>query len=392
MNRQEIIDKALADFAERINSELDRIETMKQDSEIKDFSKLEKITVGVMPGDGTGPILMEQALRVANELLKEEVASGKVIFREIEGMTIENRVAKMQSLPDEVLSTCKECDVLVKGPFITPRAGDGLPNLVSANSLLRRELQLFAAVRPIRIPDKGVDWTFFRENIEGEYILGNRGIQVGEDLAIDFKVCTKQGAERIARAAFDFARKNGKKNVTVVTKANIVKLVDGNFLQAVHRIGETEYPEIEIREELVDSMAAKLGSPSFMQGIDVIVLPNLYGDIVTDVAAEMQGGLGTASSSNIGNRYALFEAIHGAGLRIMQSGRGPWANPGSLIRAMGEMIAHIGYGDRRAILDKAMDICTVTEKKVVITGRQDGCTGAEFTDYLIDTIRALRAE
>ena len=392
MNRQKIIDRALADFAERINSELDRIETMKADSEIKDFSKLEKITVGVMPGDGTGPILMEQALRVANELLQEEIASGKVTFREIEGMTIENRVAKMQSLPDEVLAACKECDVLIKGPFITPRAGDGLPNLVSANSLLRRELQLFAAVRPIRIPDKGVDWTFFRENIEGEYILGNRGIQVGEDLAIDFKVCTKQGAERIARAAFDFARKNGKHNVTVVTKANIVKLVDGNFLQAVHRIGEAEYPEIEIREELVDSMAAKLGSPSFMQGIDVIVLPNLYGDIVTDVAAEMQGGLGTASSSNIGNRYALFEAIHGAGLRIMQSGRGPWANPGSLIRAMGELIAHIGYGDRKAILDKAMDICTVTEKKLVITGRQDGCTAAAFTDYLIDTIRRLRAE
>ena len=392
MERQDIIREALEAFAERINSELDRIETMKADSEIKDFSKLEKITVGVMPGDGTGPILMEQALRVANELLQEEIASGKVTFREIEGMTIENRVAKMQSLPDEVLAACKECDVLIKGPFITPRAGDGLPNLVSANSLLRRELQLFAAVRPIRIPDKGVDWTFFRENIEGEYILGNRGIQVGEDLAIDFKVCTKQGAERIARAAFDFARKNGKHNVTVVTKANIVKLVDGNFLQAVHRIGETEYPEIEIREELVDSMAAKLGSPSFMQGIDVIVLPNLYGDIVTDVAAEMQGGLGTASSSNIGNRYALFEAIHGAGLRIMQSGRGPWANPGSLIRAMGELIAHIGYGDRKAVLDKAMDICTVTEKKLVITGRQDGCTAAEFTDYLIDTIRRLRAE
>ncbi|MDO4990404.1 MAG: isocitrate/isopropylmalate family dehydrogenase [Eubacteriales bacterium] len=184
----------------------------------------------------------------------------------------------------------------------------------------------------------------------------------------------------------------GKKNVTVVTKANIVKLADGDFQQAVHRVGEAEYPEIEIREELVDVMAAKLSSESFMQGIDVIVLPNLYGDIVTDVAAEMQGGLGTASSSNIGNRYALFEAIHGAGLRIMQSGRGPWANPGSLIRAMGEMLAHIGYGDRKAILDKAMDICTVTEKKLVITGRQDGCTGAEFTDYLIDTIRALRAE
>lgn len=392
MDREAIIRKAQEEFAERLNAELDRIERMKEDSEIKDYSQLEHITVGVMPGDGTGPILMEQALRVAEDLLKEELANGKVEFRTIEGMTIENRIEKMQSLPDEVLAACKECDVLVKGPFITPGAGDGMPNLVSANSLLRRELQLFAAVRPIRIPDKGVDWTFFRENIEGEYILGNRGIQVGDDLSIDFKVCTRQGAERIARAAFDFARKNGRKNVTAVTKANIVKLADGSFLQAVHRVGEAEYPEIEIREELVDSMAAKLGSESFMQGIDVIVLPNLYGDIVTDVAAEMQGGLGTASSSNIGNRYALFEAVHGAGLRIMQQGRGPWANPGSLIRAMGEMMAHIGYGDRKAILDKAMDICTVTEKKLVITGRQDGCTAAEFTDYLIETIHSLQAE
>ncbi len=391
MDRESIIKKAQEEFAERIISELDRIEAMKQDAEPRDFANLDKIVVGIMPGDGTGPILMEHALRVARELVKNEIASGKIEFRTIEGMTIENRVAKMQSLPDEVLAACKECDVLVKGPFITPRAGDGLPNLVSANSLLRRKLQLFAAVRPIRIPDKGIDWTFFRENIEGEYILGNRGIRVGDELAIDFKVCTRPGAERIARAAFGFARKNGKHNVTVVTKANIVKLVDGDFLEAVHRIGENEYPEIEIREELVDSMAAKLGSPSFMKGIDVIVLPNLYGDIVTDVAAEMQGGLGTASSSNIGSRYALFEAIHGAGLRIMQSGRGAYANPGSLIRAMGEMLAHIGYGDRKALLDKALDICTVTEKKLVITGHEDGCTGEAFTDYLIDTIRALRA-
>ena len=391
MDRESIIKKAQEEFAERIISELDRIEAMKQDAEPRDFANLDKIVVGIMPGDGTGPILMEHALRVARELVKNEIASGKIEFRTIEGMTIENRVAKMQSLPDEVLAACKECDVLVKGPFITPRAGDGLPNLVSANSLLRRKLQLFAAVRPIRIPDKGIDWTFFRENIEGEYILGNRGIRVGDELAIDFKVCTRPGAERIARAAFGFARKNGKHNVTVVTKANIVKLVDGDFLEAVHRIGENEYPEIEIREELVDSMAAKLGSPSFMKGIDVIVLPNLYGDIVTDVAAEMQGGLGTASSSNIGSRYALFEAIHGAGLRIMQSGRGAYANPGSLIRAMGEMLAHIGYGDRKALLDKALDICTVTEKKLVITGHEDGCTGEAFTDYLIDTIRTLRS-
>ena len=391
MDREEIIRQAQEAFAERIRSELDRIERMKEDNEIKDFSKLDRIVVGILPGDGIGPIIMEQALRVVKKLLAPELESGRVELRTIEGMTIEHRVETMQSLPDEVFEACKQCDVLVKGPFVTPRAGDGLPNLVSANSLLRRQLQLFAAVRPIRIPEKGIDWTFFRENIEGEYILGNKGIQVNEDLAIDFKVCTRPGAERIARAAFDFARKNGKKNVTVVTKANIVKLVDGNFVQTVHRIGEAEYPEIEVTEKLVDAMAAKMMDPEFSKGMEVIVLPNLYGDIVTDVAAEHQGGLGSASSSNIGNKYALFEAIHGTAPYLMSHGRGPYANPCSLIRAMGEMMAHIGCGDRKAILEKALDICTVTEKKLVVTTLPEDASAAEFTDYLLETIDKLQS-
>lgn len=387
---EEEIRQAQEKFAGLIRGEFERIEAMKQDTQVKDFSRLDHIVVGILPGDGIGPIIMEQALRVVNKLLAPEIASGRVELRTIEGMTIENRVAKMQSLPDEVFEECKKCDVLVKGPFVTPRAGDGLPNLVSANSLLRRGLNLFAAVRPIRIPEKGIDWTFFRENIEGEYIWGNKGIEVNQDLAVDFKVCTRQGAERIARAAFDFARKNGKKNVTVVTKANIVKLADGNFLKAVHHIGETEYPEIQVQEKLVDAMAAKMLDPEFNAGIEVLVLPNLYGDIVTDVAAEHQGGLGTASSSNIGNQYALFEAIHGTAPYLMSHGRGPYADPCSLIRAMGEMMAHIGYADRKAILNEALEICTVTERKVVVTTRAEDASAAEFTDYLLETIEKLQ--
>lgn len=388
MNREREIQIACEQFGERIRSELERIEAIKDDSEIKDFSSLDHIVIGVMPGDGIGPILMKQALRILKELLSEEIDTGKIEVRMINGMTIEERVAKGESLPDEILKECKECDVLLKGPFVTPHAGDGLPNLVSANSLLRRKLQLFAAVRPIHIPEKGIDWTFFRENIEGEYILGNKGIRVNDDLAIDFKVCTRPGAERIARAAFEFARKNGKKNVTVVTKANIVKLVDGDFVQAVHRIG-AQYPEIEIREELVDSMAAKMMDPHFNKGIEVIILPNLYGDIVTDVAAEQQGGLGTASSSNIGNKYALFEAIHGVGVLLMKNGLGEYADPCSLIRAVGEMAGHIGYTKCKERLNKALDICTRTERKLVITSRPDGASTQEFTDYLLDTIRKL---
>ena len=229
----EDIKKAQEAFGELIKGEYERIERMKQGEKPVDFDKLDKIVVGILPGDGIGPIIMEQAIRVLKELADKEIESGRIELREIEGMTIENRVAKMESLPADVLEEVKKCDVLVKGPMVTPRAGDGLPNLVSANSLLRRSLELFAAVRPIKIPDKNIDWTFFRENIEGEYIWGNKGIQVNDDLAVDFKVQTKQGSERIARAAFEFARKNGKKNVTIVTKANIVKLADGNFIKAV---------------------------------------------------------------------------------------------------------------------------------------------------------------
>ena len=380
-------------FAELIQSEYARIERMRQDTEVKDFSKLETIVIGILPGDGIGPIIMEQALRVLRYLLKAEIESGRIEIRHIEGMTIENRDALGESLPVPIFAEIKKCDVLLKGPMVTPRASDiaaGIykHNLVSPNSLLRRGLELFAAVRPIRIPDKGIDWAFFRENIEGEYIWGNKGIQVNEDLAVDFKVQTSLGTERIARAAFDYARKNGKKNVTIVTKANIVKLADGNFIKAVRKVGE-EYPEIGIQERLVDAMAAKMLDPDFNKGIEVIVLPNLYGDIITDVAAEHQGGLGTASSSNIGNRYALFEAIHGTAPYLMSHGRGHYADPNSLIRAVGMLVAHIGYGDRKERLDKALDICTITERKKVVTTFPEDASAAEYTDYLLETLERL---
>lgn len=382
------ISQAQEKFGELIQSEFERIERMKQGTEVKDFSKLDKIVVGILPGDGIGPIIMEQAVRVIKALIPDEIASGKVELRHIEGMTIENRAAKLQSLPDDVFEEIKKCDVIIKGPMVTPRADEPWPNLVSANSLLRRGLELFAAVRPIRIPDKGIDWTFFRENIEGEYIWGNKGIQVDEDLAVDFKVQTKQGSERIARAAFEFARKNGKKNVTIVTKANIVKLADGNFIKAVRKVGE-EYPEIEIQERLVDAMCAKMLDPEFNKGIEVVVLPNLYGDIVTDIAAEHQGGLGTASSSNIGNKYAMFEAIHGTAPYLMSHGRGEYADPSSLIRAAGMMLAHIGYADKKVLLEKALDVCT-TEKKVVLTTFTEDASAKEYTDYIIETIEKLK--
>ena len=388
MTREESIAKAQQAFGELIRQDYQRIDGMKKAQEPLDFSKLDKIIVGILPGDGIGPVIMPLALKVMEALVGDEIKSGKIEIRNIEGMTIENRVAQNNSLPQECLEEIKKCHVLLKGPMVTPRAGDGLPNLVSANSLLRRGLDLYAAVRPIDIPDKDIHWTFFRENIEGEYIWGNKGIQVDEDLAVDFKVQTKLGSRRIARAAFEYARKNGKHNVTVVTKANIVKLADGNFIKAVREVGQ-EYPDIEIQERLVDAMCAKMMDADFHKGIEVVVLPNLYGDIVTDVAAEHQGGLGTASSSNIGDRYALFEAIHGTAPGLCAAGKAGYANPCSLIRAMGQMLVQMGYGEANAKLEKALDACTRGENAMVVGPKEGQHSAAEFVEYLIDTIEKL---
>ena len=180
--------------------------------------------------------------------------------------------------------------------------------------------------------------------------------------------------------------------MTIVTKANIVKLADGNFIEAVRRVGE-EYPEMEIQERLVDAMCAKMLDPEFNRGIEVIVLPNLYGDIVTDVAAKNQGGLGTASSSNVGNHYAMFEAIHGTAPFLINHGRGNYNNPCSLIRAAGMPWLILDIGDRKELLDRALDICTITERKCVITTRiQTGQRQRNLPDYLLETIEGLKRE
>ena len=370
-------------FGELIRADLARIERMKNDAAPKDFAALDKIVVGVLPGDGIGPLIMEQALRVMRKLVAAELEAGKIEIRIIEGMTIERRAELGESLPADVLEACKQCDVLIKGPFVTPRAGDPWPNLVSANSLLRRGLDLYAAARPIRIPEKNIDWMFFRENIEGEYIWGNKGIRVNDDLCIDFKVLTSKESERIARMAFEYAKNNGKHNVTVVTKANILKLVDGNFVQAVEKMAEN-YPGIEVKSRFVDAMAAKMMDPEFTEDMEVFVLPNLYGDIVTDVAAEHMGGLGMACSSNLGDHSALFEAIHGTAPNLIEAGIGDYANPCSLIRAAGMLLQHIGYADRNEKLSRALDgMLADPEAPVAAPGKQ---TMGEFTDYLLELL------
>lgn len=384
MDQNTYIEQAAAHFRTLLTEQLNRQERMAQGSPAKDFSRMERIVIGLIPGDGIGPILMAQARRVLEKLLADEIANGRVELRDIEGLTIENRTAQGKAIPDEVLASIKDCDVLLKGPTETPKGG----TLESANVAMRRELDLFANVRPVSVPKLGIDWTFFRENTEGEYALGSRGVEVPGMLSMDFKVTTDAGTRRIAKAAFDFARANGKTNVAIVTKANIMKKTDGMFTRICHKVA-ADYPEITAEDWYIDIMTANLVNPEIRSRFQVFVLPNLYGDIITDEAAEIQGGVGTAGSANIGKRYAMFEAIHGSAPRMVQEGRAKYADPSSVLRAAVMLLEHIGEIELAKKLDRALDICMVEERKVVVTGRDTGATAQEFTDYVLDTIAKL---
>ena len=372
-------------FETIIAQQLARIEDMKAGADFIDYKSLDKIIIGIIGGDGIGPAITKHAHKVLASLLADEVKKGKVEFRIIDGLTIENRSAVQKAIPDDVLEEIKQCHVLLKGPTTTPRAGDKWGNVESANVAMRKALDLFANVRPVSIPEKGIDWTFFRENTECLYALGSQGVDINEDLAIDFRVITNPGTERIARLAFEHARKNGKNRVTIVTKANIVKKTDGKFLNICKEVAK-DYPEIEVDDWYIDIMTAKLVDEKRRNQFQVMILPNLYGDILTDEAAEFQGGVGTAGSANIGKRYAMFEAVHGSAPRMVEEGRDKYADPCSVIRAGAMLLSHIGYQQQADKLYAALDACTVTEKKLVITGREDGATGDEFADYILSKI------
>ncbi len=385
------IEKAKQHFETILTQQLGRIEKMKQAADWIDYASLSPIIIGVCGGDGIGPIISQEARRVLEFLLEKETASGKVVFRTIEGLTIENRAAHKKAIPDDVLEALKACHVILKAPTTTPEKGSEWPNIESANVAMRRYLDLFANVRPVKVPSQGINWMFFRENTEGAYVLGSQGVMVGADLAMDFKVITRQGAERIIRMAFDYADKNGIDSVTVVTKANVIKTTDGLFLDVAAEIGK-EYPHIHWEGWYIDIMTAKLVDPKRRTQFRVMVLPNLYGDILTDEAAEFQGGVGTAGSANIGKRYAMFEAIHGSAPRMMKEGRGNYADPCSMLRASVMLLGHIGYQDKADLLEKALDICSVFEKKLRITGRDTGATAAEFSNYVMETMQDARLQ
>jgi isocitrate dehydrogenase (NAD+) len=385
------IEEAKEQFGKLLEEQLERVECMKKAEDWMDYAKLKPIIIGIIGGDGIGPYITKEAKRVLEFLLKKEIANGKVKLQVIKGLTIENRTKVMKTIPDDILAEMKKCHVLLKGPTHTPKKGDKWPNIESANVAMRRILDLFANVRPVKVPKEGIDWIFFRENTEGAYILGGKGINVTDDLGVDFAVTTKQGSERIIQMAFDYAKRNKINKVTVVTKANVVKTTDGKFLSIAGQVAKN-YPEVEWDDWFIDIMAAKLVDPKRRTQFRVVVLPNLYGDIITDEAAEFQGGVGTAGSANIGKRYAMFEAIHGTAPRMVEEGRADYADPSSILRATVMLLNHIGFADEAKKLAMALDVCGQYEKKMAITGRSDGVTGAEFADYVMKTVQDPKLE
>ena len=360
-------------FRVLLRQQLERIDSM--NTEKVDYSKKDVITIGIIDGDGIGTVITPQAKRVLETLLADDICTGKVAVRQIQGLTIENRLALGKSVPEEVLNEIRACDVLLKGPTTTPLGG----LLESANVTLRRELDLYANVRPVSIPEEGIDWMFYRENTEGEYVLGSRGVSL-DGMAVDFKVTTDAGTRRIARAAFDYARQNGKTRVSIVTKANIMKKTDGKFTAIAHEVAK-DYPEITVDDWYIDIMTANLVNPAIRSQFQVVLLPNLYGDIITDEAAQIQGGVGTAGSANIGDRFAMFEAIHGSAPRLMEQGLGDYASPQSILKAEAMLLRHICRPAAAERLEKALE-----QNALPITGDKSGVTCKAYTDRLLELL------
>ncbi len=372
------INEAVTAFETLVKEQQERHNMMAPKSN-KAFEERDKIVIGTIAGDGIGPFIMEETQKVLSALLAKD--KNRIELRQIEGLTIENRIALNATLPPEVLSEIRKCDVLLKGPTTTPDNREQGNNMESANVALRRELDLYANVRPVFIPEKNIDWMFFRENTEGEYVLGSRGIDLG-DIAFDFKVTTTKGTRRIARAAFEYAKANGNSKVTIITKANIMKKTDGKFLKICYEVA-TEYPDVPVDDRYVDIMAANLVNPQIQSDFKVILAPNLYGDILTDEAAQLQGGVGTAGSGNIGDQYAMFEAIHGSAPRMVTSNRAEYANPASLMKAGEMLLRHIDKVEEANILKDAL---TFADKTTNVLRDGTGDKGSDYTNTVLSFI------
>ncbi len=307
--------------------------------------------VTLIPGDGTGPEL-------ARALETVIAATGVAIEWERQDAGLDVMAHYGTPLPEHVLASVRRNRVAIKGPITTP-VGTGFR---SVNVALRKELDLYACLRPaqslegVRSRYRDVDLVIVRENTEDLYA----GIEhmVGEDAAESIKIITRKGSERIVRFAFEYARRHGRHKVTAVHKANIMKCTDGLFLRVAGEVAE-RYPDIEFEDRIVDNMCMQLVQKPELY--DVLVLPNLYGDIVSDLCAGLVGGLGVAPGANIGDEAAVFEPVHGSAPKYAGQDK---VNPTALLRSGVLLLYHLGEDAAAARMQEAI-AAVIAEGKTV---------------------------
>lgn len=325
--------------------------------------------VTLIPGDGIGPEISQSVQKIIS-------AAGVEINWDVQSAGADVAQKEGTPLPQRVIDSIKKNKVALKAPVTTP-IGKGFR---SVNVALRKELDLYANIRPcknidgIKTPFDGVNLVVVRENTEDLYAGIER--QIDADTAESIKIITRKASLRIAKYAFDYAKNNNRKTVHAVTKANICKLTDGLFLECAREIAQ-QYPDIEYKEILVDNLCMQLVQNP--QKFDVLVLPNLYGDIVSDLTAGLIGGLGVAQGANIGEDCAVFEPVHGSAPDIKGQNK---ANPTALLLCAINMLRHIGETAGADRIEKAL--YSVLAQGRVLTGDLGGSALTdEFTDEII---------
>lgn len=325
--------------------------------------------VTLIPGDGIGPEISQSVQKIIS-------AAGVEINWDVQSAGADVAQKEGTPLPQRVIDSIKKNKVALKAPVTTP-IGKGFR---SVNVALRKELDLYANIRPcknidgIKTPFDGVNLVVVRENTEDLYAGIER--QIDADTTESIKIITRKASLRIAKYAFDYAKNNNRKTVHAVTKANICKLTDGLFLECAREIAQ-QYPDIEYKEILVDNLCMQLVQNP--QKFDVLVLPNLYGDIVSDLTAGLIGGLGVAQGANIGEDCAVFEPVHGSAPDIKGQNK---ANPTALLLCAINMLRHIGETAGADRIEKAL--YSVLAQGRVLTGDLGGSALTdEFTDEII---------
>jgi isocitrate dehydrogenase (NAD+) len=330
--------------------------------------------VTLIPGDGIGPSISAATVRIVE-------ASGADITwdTQLAGMAAVARYG--DPIPDATLDSIKRTKLALKGPLATP-VGEGYRSI---NVALRKTFDLYANVRPAYTIVHGgryqdLDLVMVRENTEGMYVGIEHYVRVGDDpraAAESIAIITRAGSERIVRYAFEYAVRHGRKKVTLVHKANILKFSQGLFLDTGRMVARDYQGQIEFEELIVDAMAMNL--VLHPERFDVIVTTNLFGDILSDQISGLVGGLGLAPGANIGVNGAIFEAVHGTAPDI--AGKGV-ANPGAVILAACMLLDHIGEGDRAARIRNALET-TIRDGKTVTRDLGGSATTDEFTDAII---------